>query len=291
MKPVLEVLTLSSEDSLVAHCSELSDDQRKALIEALRTLLFLSPQQLEAQVLRILLERARPLLISQKTWSQPLSSSDPIRLSIQRHLEETLGLPVDELQEKSVAALEAIASNFKERRESVKVTDELLVAARYRCCACGFLFRDQDLEDLDIELPDEQKKVVAKAPRIDHLHPIARSDSYAKPRSDHVWPVSLYGSNREHNIRLLCDACNSGKANYMSYAHAGPNVGVFLPKFFSGKYVDPAVFYAVIARDGRCLKCEALPSEASLTLRKRRQEGVLVPDNLFAVCYRCADGA
>lgn len=289
MKNLLLALSIYGESQLMDYINQLPSAEKLDLEQKLASLLGLNAEQVRAQVLRILIERARPLVAAHKTWTQSISSSDSVRRGIVSHLEKVAQISEEDIEDEVLTAFETLVSNFKEQRQSVKVSKALLEKAKYRCGCCGFLFRDQDLEDLDLELPDEQKKLVAVLGRIDRFHPVARKENYAKPRSDHIWPISLYGSNNENNIRILCDACNSGKANYMSADHAAPNVGVYLPKFFTGSYVDPTVFYAVMARDKKCVGCGCEPFQSPLTVRLRFGEGVLVPDNLLTVCYSCAD--
>jgi len=288
MKDVFAAFAIADEKTLVDYYRLLDQVGRRELIGSLQSLLGVSSDQLELQVLRILVERARPLLISQRTWSQSVTSSDPIRGAIESHLVSILGIEKVDIPETTVTSLESIASNFREPRASLRITVDLLERSDYRCRCCGFLFRDEDLEAFGFELPDDQKVLVAEWPNIDPLHPVTSGGQLGKPRADHIWPVSLYGSNEEGNIAVLCDACNSGKANYMSYAHSAPNVGVFLPKYFSSPYVDPIVFYSVMARDEKCTLCGTPPSARPLTVRKRLREGILIPDNLRAICYQCA---
>jgi 5-methylcytosine-specific restriction endonuclease McrA len=288
MKSALDLLIFSGEASLQRALSKLDGNGRQLAISELQDFLGLTQEKIEAQTLRILLERARPLLISSVSWNQGVGSSDPVRSSIREYLKGTLKLQDGEISASWIDGLEKLAVNFKENRVKVTVSIDLLEKCKYRCTCCGYLFKDNDLESLVLELPEDLKSLHNTSP-IDAFHPIAENAKLARPSVDHVWPVSLYGNNHEENLAIICTACNQGKANFISAANAAPNVGHNLRKYFLPGAIDRDVFFGAVARDGECKVCSALPSERQLTVRPRMEEAVAVSDNLMTVCYDCID--
>lgn len=219
-----------------------------------------------------------------------IESSDPIRSVAKTHLSEKFGLDESAIDELIISNVEKLVSSFREARKKIKVREADLVTANYRCQCCGHPFSDFDIESLDIELPENLKQF-HNTFSVDELHPINHDRSRGKPSVEHVWPVSLYGDNSPPNLIVYCLACNSGKSNSISYAHAPPNVGLYLKKYFvDSNIVTEDVFHSVLARhSSKCALCGDPASKSPLTVRRRMNAAVNIPDNLMAVCSTCAD--
>jgi hypothetical protein len=52
------------------------------------------------------------------------------------------------------------------------------------------------------------------------------ADDLRFPTMDHHWPVSLYADNRPKNLKVLCNACNQGKEDFLANEQLRPAVGL-----------------------------------------------------------------
>lgn len=290
MQDLLRLVTATTEAELDIQLRQLTHEQRDAVIGNLLLALGITSDELQLQILRQLIERGRPLVVPAHIWTQSIESSDPIRSVAKTHLSEKFGLHESSIGDPIISNVEKLVSSFREVRKKIRVREDNLVSANYRCQCCGHPFSDVDIETLEIELPNNLKQF-HNTFIVDKLHPIHHDRSRGRPSVEHVWPVSLYGDNSSTNLIVYCLACNNGKSNSISYAHTPPNVGVYLKKHFvDPNVVTEDVFQSVLARhSSRCALCGDTADKSPLTVRRRMNAAVNIPDNLIAVCSTCAN--
>ena len=96
--------------------------------------------------------------------------------------------------------------------------------------------------------------------------------------------MSLYGDNGSANLRVICSACNQGKADILALEQLQPWVG--LPgrkQLLGGGPVSLPVFYAQIRISQRCSTSGQGPTETELTVTLRDATLPAVLDNLETV--------
>jgi hypothetical protein len=101
---------------------------------------------------------------------------------------------------------------------------------------------------------------------------------------DHNWPVSLYGDSTPANLRVLCMACNQGKAHYLAIEQFPSWVG--LPGRAQLVGTGPLsfeVFYTQLRRSPVCKNTAKGPTESELTVQLLDPKAPAVLDNLATV--------
>ena len=275
----IDVVALSDEGELHGLLQALSLEELADLEQQLLQLLGLTQEMYRRQAVRILVERARPLALPEKAWRRMPGDSGPLRPVIEDHLAK---ISVDSTPTR-LRELSRLVSNFVDKRVGGLLTESFCRDAGFRCAICGYAFVADDMVEYGYVSP-----YMPPNREPDPFKPNSQSKSKRVPRVDHVWPVSLYGSNASKNLQLLCSSCNSGKKDFMTNAHADPFVGQLQRISLRKNEVTEEVFYSVVSRDRFCSRCGKGPSEVELTVRPRRENFPVVADNLVTVCYECS---
>lgn len=272
----IDILLLTSEADLQHRLRELTPAERAALRTYAIATLKLSEEDVEAAVLRILIERLRPFALPQDLWSRPVNDTSSIRRHAGEHLKH-LGFDVSEDR---LAAMQKLYRRSQAERVKLGVTRDDLMSCNWRCQHCGLIFHNEELESLALESP------FGARPRSkeDRLKPHWNKLDLRRPRLDHVWPISTFGSNDADNLQVLCDGCNQGKEDLLAHEQTRGFVG--LQKGRHLKRVEPIsldLFYAQVARSGRCVVTGKVATETELTIRLRDKRLPAVLDNLETV--------
>ena len=108
------------------------------------------------------------------------------------------------------------------------------------------------------------------------------------PHVDHIRPVSIDGTNKSHNLHVICSLCNQGKSDGL-----GVNVNTEI-KYAAADINDVPdwhrmrMFYNRLAMDKfKCTICENKCFE--LTIRPRTTNAPYLLTNLETICVSCLD--
>ena len=107
---------------------------------------------------------------------------------------------------------------------------------------------------------------------------------------DHVVPFRLIGDIPDgSNWEILCEACNSSKGNFMSSLQAlQAHNWIYGTEFgrFPLDVPSPETRFLVLAQAGRCTVagCTVIPRTGQLFIRKVRDSGLAIADNLVVRC-------
>jgi len=268
-------LTLN-EDDLADEIDKLSTEERKRVLDQLLTVFKLKSDAAERAILRLMVERARPIALPSTLWRRPINSSTNILAEAERHLKH---LRVDATKERLQKAQDLYAQFVVERGKE-RVTEQLLKNQDYRCWHCGLAFCDEELTQKGFVSPFGSRRRVKNDP----LKPQWINVENRLPTLDHHWPIKLYGDNQSRNHRVLCQSCNAGKAHYVTTEQMPPFVG--LPRrtqFISNAPLPEDVFYAQIRLNPACFKTGKTARDTELTVEIRDPHMLGVLDNLVTV--------
>lgn len=271
----IDLTLLSAEAQLVSALTGLERGQRQSVADELLKLLRMDRDDLEVSSLRILVERARGFALPVSLWSRPLDASSNIRDAGRVHLEQ-LGL---EATSERLDAIQILYQQFATERTRKPVTEASLQKNGYRCEHCGLAFCNEDLESKGIESPHGLRGAL----KVDALKLHWGRDDLRIPTIDHDWPVSTFGSNADHNLRVLCGGCNQGKADYIALEQMGAWTGLVNRVQLVRQAVPLALFYAQVRRSSICSQTGVASSTAELTVQLRDPAGPAVFDNLITI--------
>jgi hypothetical protein len=272
----IDLALLPNEDELGKALADLTDDERVSITRQMALFLKLDVKELEKALLRILVERARPFALSTTLWSRPVTASTDVQGEVRNHFER-LGLTSTP---ERLRYAQQLYAQFAVDRTSIPMSISDLAAQNFRCWHCGLAFCDEDLANRGFESP---YKLRGK-PKTDPLKPHWHSDKSREPRMDHNWPVTLYGSNESKNIRVICDACNTGKANFIALEQTPSFSGLPRRGQLNGTRPLPyEVFYAQIRKSPICVRTGRTARQTELTVELIDPTAPAVLDNLQTV--------
>lgn len=272
----IDLALLVSEAELAAAIDALSDGERFEITSKLSSVLHIDRRDLEKKVLRLLVERARPLALPASLWARPITATTSIPTEAREHLAR-LGI---DTTEKRVKAAQQLYAQFVIERRKIPVTEKDLTAQGYRCGYCGLAFCDEEVGAAGLTSP-----FGARGPaKADRFKPHWHSDEHRTPTIDHVWPVKLYGDNDRSNLRVICRGCNEGKANFLAVAQTRPFIGLPVRAQLTGTLPIPLeLFFAQIWREPQCSRTGRHAHETELTVDLHDPRGAVVLDNLITV--------
>ncbi len=272
----IDLALLPNEAEIGKALAGLTDNERASITNQAASFLKLDVKDLERALLRILVERARPFALSTALWSRPVTASTDVQGEVRNHFER-LGLaPTPE----RLRHAQQLYAQFAVDRTSIPMSVSDLAAQNFRCWHCGLAFCDEDLASRGFESPYKLRG----QPKTDPLKPHWHSDKSRVPRMDHDWPVTLYGSNDSKNIRVICDACNVGKANFIALEQTPSFSG--LPRRGQLNGLQPLhheVFYAQIRRAPICARTGLTARQTELTVELIDPTSPAVLDNLQTI--------
>jgi hypothetical protein len=276
MEHWIDFALLPNEEELTRALDELGGDERDAILNELLAVLKLRAETAERALLRLMIERARPIALPASLWRRPIESSTDILAEAERHLKH-LGIQAtrDRLQR-----AQGLYAQFIVERGKHQVSQRLLEDQQFRCAHCGLAFCDDELSEKGFVSPFGSRR----RPKQDLLKPHWRKLEHRLPTLDHRWPVSLYGDNRSSNHFVLCRGCNLGKEQYLTTEQMRAFVG--LPRrdqFMSQGPVPFEVFYAQIRLYPECYRSGKTAKDTELTVELRDPSLVGVLDNLLTV--------
>lgn len=265
-----------SEGELSQAVEQLDETERKAVLRQLLTLFSVGDVAVERAILRLMIERARPLALSSILWARSITSSTDIIAEARKHLEHLGFEPTPERLQR----VQSLYAQFVVERERVPVTASLLARQGYRCGHCGLAFCDEDLREKNMISPFGLRGT----PKMDLLKPHWYKDECRWPTMDHDWPVSLYGNNDMRNTRVLCRCCNEGKENYLTIEQMRPFTGLPRRSQLTGDLpVPPELFYAQIRLHPQCSRTGKSAVDSELTVQLRNPRFAVVLDNLITI--------
>lgn len=203
----IELVAIDREVDLQDAINRLSEEEVRQITTELLSMIGSGEDNAKRFLLRILLERARPMAIPLRVWRRRREETWSVQEEIQRYF-HAFG---QNLAPEHLALLQQIYFRFLTVRQRVPVTEQLLRINGFRCGLCGMLFYNEDLESLAIESPHGFRLNHISDPYKPHY---AITLEKTEPTLDHIWPVSLYGDNSTSNQNVLCKGCNEGKADY-----------------------------------------------------------------------------
>jgi hypothetical protein len=272
----IDLALLPSEEELTRALEELSGEERSTILSQLHAVLRLRTDSAERAMLRLMIERARPIVLSASLWSRPIESSTNIVAETERHF-KYLGIQVTR---ERVQAAQGLYAQFVADRGRHQISQQLLEQQGYRCMHCGLAFCDEELSQKGFVSPFGSRR----RPKQDSLKPHWRKLEDRLPTMDHHWPVTLYGDNRSDNHRILCRGCNLGKEQYLAAEQMRPFVGLPRREQFMGHGPIPfELFYAQIRLYPDCVRTGKTAKDTELTVELRDPRLVGVLDNLITV--------
>lgn len=276
MEQWIDLALLPNEEELTQALDTLGRDDRNRIQNELLAVLKLRADTAELAILRLLIERVRPIVLPASLWSRPIESSTDFVAEAGRHLKH---LGVQATRER-LRHLQGLYSQFVTDRGKHQVSQQLLEDQGFRCTHCGLAFCDDECIQKGFVSPFGSRR----RPKEDPLKPHWRKLEHRLPTLDHHWPVSLYGDNQSSNHRVLCAGCNMGKENYLAAEQMHPFAG--LPKreqFTRQRPVPFDVFYVQIRLYPECFRTGKTARETELTVELRDASLIGVLDNLVTV--------
>lgn len=270
----IDFALLGDEESLQSAIESLTPQQRVAAIDEITQKLGITSSDVQGTILRLLIERVRPLALPMSLWSRPVTASDDPRVRLREHFAR-LGVAIT--PERVQRALD-LYIQFREERRKMPVGESDLRRCGFRCQHCGLAFCNEELARKAIASPFGTRGAHKSDPLKPHWN---GADDLRFPTMDHHWPVSLYGDNRPKNLRVLCNACNQGKEDFLANEQLRPAVG--LPRrsqLLSGGALPFDVFYAQLRRAPKCATSGQTALNTELTVRLVDPHGPPVLDNL-----------
>lgn len=273
----IDLALIGDEARLRAAIDGLDEAGRTAAVTDVAAQLGMTDTQVQRATLRMLVERVRPFALSSLLWARPITSSDDPRPEISRQFARR---GVAETPERVQLALQLYAQ-FAQERATVPVREIDLRRCGYRCQHCGLAFCNEELALKALVSPFGLRGT----PKNDSLKPHWNSvDDVRLPTMDHDWPVSLFGDNSSGNLRVLCRACNQGKANYLTLEQLKPWVGLQeRAQLLSRNSLSFEVFYAQVRRSPNCESTGRGADLTELTVELRDVHSPPVLDNLRTV--------
>lgn len=257
----LDLALISDEDELTEAIAKLDGGQRDNLLRALSQVLNSDEDRIVDGLVRLLLERARPLALPARLWARPITSSDDPRDLIRRHF-EVKGYQVTPQR---IKAADRLYTRFLDERAKTSLGEAELVACGFRCQHCGLAFCNEQLQDKGIVSRFGNRGKDKRDPRKPHWNREARM---RLPTHDHVWPISTFGDNTSTNLKVLCAGCNLGKENVLALEQVRAWTGlVGRSSLLESEIVDWVPFYAQLREEPVCSKTGKGPTEVELTVK------------------------
>lgn len=159
------------------------------------------------------------------------------------------------------------------KRDRKRLRTEL-VQQNNRCASCGYYFKQDDISAYDyLDEPDFRKQARGLNP----------------PEVDHIIPVYLAGDSKS-NTQVLCQHCNRSKGGTLAWPNAASLMAPFRPSDL--RRLTRASRWMVLNRDGRCVRCERLPTQLQgvrnrLVVVSRHAEYGWVLENMESCCLNC----
>jgi hypothetical protein len=272
----IDLALIANEEALQRAIAALDSTERDRLLRQFAAVLGQDLQVFQVGLLRILVERARPLALPAALWSRPVTSSSDIEAEFRKHLQH---LSLSD----SFARLrqgQQMYAQFVVERARVRVELSDLQRHGFRCGHCGLAFCDEELTYKGWSSPFGLRGSRKSDPLKPHWH----RDDWREPTVDHDWPVSLYGTNDATNLRVLCKGCNNGKAEYITVEQTKAFTG--LPgrsDLLGGNPLSTGVFYAQLRRAPHCAHTGKDARITELTVGLRDPTAPAVLDNLITL--------
>lgn len=273
----LDLALISDEDELTDAIAGLDGDERDQLLRALVGVLNADEDRVLDGLLRLLVERARPLALPARLWARPVTSSDDPRDLIRRHF-EVKGFQVTSQR---VKAADRLYTRFLDERAKTSLGERELIACQFRCQHCGLAFCNEQLQDKGIVSRLGNRGKDKRDPRKPHWNFEPRM---RLPTHDHVWPITTFGDNTSSNLKVLCAGCNRGKENVLALEQVRAWTGlVSRTSLLHTEVVDWVPFYAQLREEPVCSKTGKGPDEVELTVKLIDPDAPPVLGNLRTV--------
>ena len=273
----IDFALIGDEAALDTAIRNLTLEERDQALFDLAGALGVSDDEVLNGVLRLLIERARPLALPARLWSRPVTASDDPLAYIKDHFTRR-GVPPSK---KRLEAALSLYLQFSEVRGDLQVSLRDLRGCGFRCQHCGLAFCNEEFENKGLESPFGYRG----RDKRDSLKP-HWNDKLDKryPTFDHVWPISLYGKDDASNLLVLCSGCNLGKEDVVAFEQTRPSIG--LPgraPLLRGAPVSWPAFYAQLRRAPHCVRTGKTCQDAELTVTLKNADEAIVLDNLLTV--------
>ncbi len=272
----IDLALIDNEAGLRQAIEKLDEPGRAGVLTELIRLLKLSKAEADQTLIRLLLERARPFSIPGPFWGRSPDSSDDMRRPTERHFKD-LGIT---FSPERLAAVQNMYLQFSSERDERRVTLVDLQRQDFRCAHCGLAFCNDELAKKGWVSPHG----VRRKEKSDPLKPQWKTAALRAPTLDHRWPISLYGSNDEGNLYVLCKGCNDGKSACLAREQLPSFIGMPQRSTLLGLYpLSTEIFYAQIAREPRCWKTGVGAADSELTVEIADPNKPAFLDNLLTV--------
>lgn len=273
----IDLALIGDEAALSAAVGALDGDGQARALKSLTRALAIGEGEVVENLIRLLVERVRPLALPASLWSRPVTASDDPLTHVRNHFRRR---GINETQARLDAAVR-LYDRFAEERVDRRVGEAELTRCGFRCQHCGIAFCNEQLEYKGVVSPFGNRGRDKSDPLKPHWNGGAEK---RQPTHDHVWPVSTYGDNSSDNLRVLCNGCNFGKGDVLALEQVRAWTGLTGrdPLLRSG-VVDWAAFYAQLRQSPRCDASDAGPNEAELTVELVDPGGPPVLGNLRTV--------
>ncbi|CAN7595519.1 HNH endonuclease [Variovorax paradoxus] len=256
----IDLALLDNEADLRQAIENLDEQGRTTVLAELVRLLKLGKGEAEQTLIRLLLERARPFSIPGPLWGRSPDSSDDMKRPTERHFKD---LGITSSPERLRAVQKMYLQFSSERVKERRVTLADLQKQDFRCAHCGLAFCNEELTNKGFPSPHG----VRRRDKADPLKPQWARADLRVPTLDHRWPISLYGSNDEGNLYVLCRGCNDGKSACIGREQLPSFIGLPQRITLLGQYpISNELLYAQIAREPKCWKTGASAKEIELTV-------------------------
>jgi 5-methylcytosine-specific restriction endonuclease McrA len=273
----IDLALIDNEPELRQAIEKLDEAGRAAMLAELTRLLKLSKGDAEQTLIRLLLERARPFSIPGPLWSRSPDSSDDMKRPTERHFKD---LGITSSPERLRAVQKMYLQFSSERLDERRLTLADFERQSFRCAHCGLAFCNDELANKGFESPHG----VRKKKKSDPLKPQWTHAHLRNPTLDHRWPISLYGSNDEGNLYVMCRGCNDGKSACLGREQLRSFIGLPHRDTLLGTVpITTELFYAQIAREPACWKTGASATDVELTVEIVDHHKPLFLDNLRTV--------
>jgi len=272
----IDLALVGDEAALDDAIRNLDSDARQEALTSLARELELEGDEVERAVLRMMVERVRPLALPRSLWARPITASDEPESHVRAHFQRKRINPTPQRLRQATQ----LYAQFADERDRVSVTEASLKTCGYRCEHCGLAFHDEELQKKALVSPFGTRG----SPKHDPWKPQWHQHDLRYPTMDHHWPVSLYGDNRAGNMKVLCRGCNLGKEHYVALEQYRSTVG--LParsQLIGAGPVACEVFYAQLRRAPACVETGQIAKDVELTVRLKDPHAAAVLDNLETV--------
>lgn len=273
----IDLALIDNEADLRQAIEKLDEPGRAGVLAELVRLLKLGKGEAEQTLIRLLLERARPFSIPGPLWGRSPDSSDDMKRPTERHFRD---LGIASSPERLRAVQKMYLQFSSERLDERRFTLADLQKQGFRCGHCGLAFCNDELAKKGWVSPHG----VRRKDKSDPLKPQWKTAALRAPTLDHRWPISLYGSNDEGNLYVLCKGCNDGKSACLAREQLPSFIGLPQRSTLQGVYpISTEVFYAQIAREPMCRKTGVGAAQSELTVEIVDPHKPAFLDNLCTV--------